>query len=268
MAFASRVHGKIRPQQSSKPDASPRKQGLDRLGRATDSVGDLGHCEPGDVLVQKHAPLVRFEVEKRRADNIGSFDLFEQFRWRQDVGRPVKMVVRSVAQGMAAAPTRAVVGYAKKPAPELSPAGVKPVEPFDGEQPHLLADVLGSGAVPAKQVIDQAKDVANMAIVHRGPRRPVTPRHRPDQVRFVVHWPATPVVSFPLPEYCRESSKSFATTEKKKGKSPKPWAMLLKQEPRHDISRLQVDGKHAIGEVLSSKDSLPDLKLDRVQFSG
>ena len=101
--------------------------------------------------------MVLFEVEQRRTDNVGTLYLFEQFRRWQYIGRPVKIIVWSVAQGVAVAPKHAVMSYAKKPTAEFSPAGVKPVEPLDGEQPDLLAYVFGSSAIPAKQVIDNAK---------------------------------------------------------------------------------------------------------------
>jgi hypothetical protein len=116
-----------------------------------------------------------------------------------------------------------VAGNAQKPVPKLAPTGIELVELVDGEQPDLLVDVLGGATVSAEQVIDQSETVADVAIVHRGPGGPVPLRHRPDQVGFVVHRPAAPVVSFPLPEYCRSSSESVATVERKNRRiSPHP----------------------------------------------
>ena len=68
---------------------------------------------------------------------------------------------------------------------------------------------------PPSRVIDHAKDVADVALVHDGPSRSVAPGHCPQQTEFVVHRPTALVVWFPLPEYCRERAKSFAVFSKK-----------------------------------------------------
>jgi hypothetical protein len=57
----------------------------------------------------------------------------------------------------------------------------------------LLVDVLGDLTIAADQVVDQAEDVTDVALVHRVPRGSIAPGHRPDEAAFVVHLPVASV---------------------------------------------------------------------------
>ena len=124
-----------------------------------------------------------------------------------------------------------VTRNAQQPVPKPPATDVEPVEPFEGQEPDLLADVFRGVLVSTKQVIDHSKDVAYMALVHDGPRRSVAPGHLPQQEAFVVHRSTALVVWFPLPVYCRERSKSFAICKK----------FAERREPAEVVARLLAD---------------------------
>jgi hypothetical protein len=111
---------------------------------------------------------------------------------------------------------RPVARNAQQPVPKPAPTEVEPVNPLDGQEPDLLANVFRGASVSTQQVIHHSKDVADVPLVHDGPSRTVAPGHRPQQAEFVVHRPTAPIVWFPLPVYCRERPKSFAIRRERK----------------------------------------------------
>ena len=68
---------------------------------------------------------------------------------------------------------RTVTRDAQQPVPKHPATGVEAIEPLDRQEPDLLADVFRRDSITTEQVINQSKDVGDMALVHDGPGRPV-----------------------------------------------------------------------------------------------
>ena len=71
----------------------------------------------------------------------------------------------------------AMAGDADQPVPKAAATHVEAVKPLDGQEPYLLAHVFGGAPVSTHEMIDQPEHVADVTIVHGGPRCPIAPGH-------------------------------------------------------------------------------------------
>ena len=80
--------------------------------------------------------------------------------------RPIGLVSRLISWSTVTSES-SMPSNAEEPVADVAANGVEAIELFDRQQPDFLVDVLGDGAIAAHQVIDHAKDVADVAIVER-----------------------------------------------------------------------------------------------------
>ena len=103
--------------------------------------------------------------------------------------------------------------------PIAEPAGseVVAVDTLQGSQPDFLMEVLGQRPVTSDQVINKAEEIADVAIVDRGPGGPIAPR-QPRRRRRSSFITSDPGSFGRVPSYhCPERRKSFAA---RRGKPP------------------------------------------------
>jgi hypothetical protein len=154
------------------------------------------------------------QTEERSPDDVGAFLAFQQFGRGLFVREAVVTALDDLALCTPVVPESPMASDPEQPVAKSALGGVKSIESLDGQQPDLLVDFFGDLMVPAGDVVDQAVDIADVALVHRAPSRTIAPGHRPEEAKIVVHLASASVGLRLLHHiYCHEPRKSLALSQ-------------------------------------------------------